>query len=363
MVYGALTGADATEAALRRFRFMRLLLLPILLPILLLATGFDVAEAAQPSWLDGLFVAKHPVVHRVGPKVPVTQPPAVAAVPAEIAPVPMPRPRPDLQAVPQPEAPVPLPVAVPPLPPVVAPVPPDALPLPRPRPASETPAPIPAPTPAPATTPAPTPTPQAGEGLSPNLPAEAPKEPRVYQTACPAVIAGQVEAKALPPISERMCGEQSPLSVTGVLVNGRMVPLSIPVTVGCPMATQLPVWASAVDSYLFPVEKTRIKSLDIGGSYECRERNVVGSTDVSEHGRADAIDFNGFTFEDGRKVRVDPDYSSADPAISRFMHFAHDAACTSFTTVLGPDANADHHDHFHLDLGCHGKTCTYRLCE
>jgi len=31
--------------------------------------------------------------------------------------------------------------------------------------------------------------------------------------------------------------------------------------------------------------------------------------------------------------------------------------------MLGPEANAQHSEYFHIDLGCHGKTCTARLCE
>ena len=31
--------------------------------------------------------------------------------------------------------------------------------------------------------------------------------------------------------------------------------------------------------------------------------------------------------------------------------------------LLGPEANALHRDHLHLDLGCHGARCVARLCE
>jgi len=178
------------------------------------------------------------------------------------------------------------------------------------------------------------------------------------------VISGLVEAKPLPPISDGQCGTQSPLSVTGLTVNGRNIPLSQAETFGCEMATDLPGWVADVDNYIWSTQNTRIKSVVTEGSYECRPRNVEGGSSVlSEHGRADALDVAGFTLEDGRQLTVTKDYSSDDPKISKLMHFAHDAACTRFTTVLGPDANALHHDHFHLDLGCHGKTCTYRLCE
>jgi len=236
-------------------------------------------------------------------------------------------------------------------------------PVPQPAPAAATPQPADS---QPADQPA---TPVAPVGAAPVSSAAhvaSPKQsqPRLYQTACPAAIAGMVEAKPLPPISDGQCQEQSPMSVTGVLVNGRMLPLSAPATFNCQMATDLPAWVSDVDNYIWSIENTHIKAVQVGESYACRPRNTPdGDTNLSEHGRADALDFVGFTLDDGRSLTVTNDYASSDPKLSRLMHFAHDAACTRFTTVLGPDANALHHDHFHLDLGCHGKTCTYRLCE
>jgi hypothetical protein len=243
-----------------------------------------------------------------------------------------------------PAAPVPTPAVRPE--PAASPAPAATVPLPRPRPErrASTAAPLPAP-------------PDQGAGT-------APKPPRLYQTACPAVIGGMVEAKPLPPIDDGECHEQSPLSVTAILVNGRMLPLSSPATFNCEMATDLPGWVADVDSYLWSTQNTHIKSVTVGESYVCRPRATPdGNGDLSEHGRADALDFVGFRLEDGRALDVATGYASPDEKLSRPMHFAHDAACTRFTTVLGPDANALHHDHFHLDLGCHGKTCTYRLCE
>jgi hypothetical protein len=34
----------------------------------------------------------------------------------------------------------------------------------------------------------------------------------------------------------------------------------------------------------------------------------------------------------------------------RFLRGIHDAACSEFRTVLGPEADRHHHDHLHLDL-------------
>jgi hypothetical protein len=307
--------------------------LPLFIALSLVPT---VAEAAAPSWLDHLLAPQPAALHHRLPrgKTPAAIPaaaksPAPAAAAADATPpVPLPRPRPQ-----------------------------QATPAAASQPAPATPAPAQPQSPTSASGSAAAPTSAEGESTTP-------APPRVYQTACPAVITGLVEARPLPPIADGRCQEQSPLSVTSILVNGRMLPLSAPAIFNCGMATDLPGWVAEVDSFIGATQKTRIKSVIVGGSYECRDRNVEGgSSDLSEHGRADALDFVGFALEDGRQLTVGADYNSADAPTNRLMHFAHDAACTRFTTVLGPDANALHHDHFHLDLGCHGKTCTYRLCE
>ncbi|WP_417307972.1 extensin family protein [Devosia sp.] len=187
--------------------------------------------------------------------------------------------------------------------------------------------------------------------------------PRVYQTACPAMMLGRVEAKMLAPIADGACGTQSPLSVTAVSANGRMIPLSSAAITDCGMASALPVWVEAVDSWLIGRENTRLKEIIISTSYMCRRVNNAKTGNLSFHAFADALDIMGFRLEDGRTVMIDGGWSDPDAFEGRFLRYAHGAACSSFTTVLGPEANALHGDHFHIDLGCHGKRCTARICE
>ena len=194
-------------------------------------------------------------------------------------------------------------------------------------------------------------------------PAEPTAPPRIYQTACPAVLLGKVEAKALPPIEEKQCGTQSPLSVTGVLANGRMVPVSGGVETDCGIASALPAWIESIDSYLMARDNTRIAELVVGTSYMCRNVNNGSTGNLSFHAFADALDVVGFKLEDGRFITVEGGWSDALSPEGRLLRFAHDSACAHFTTVLGPEANALHRDHLHVDLGCHGKTCTARICE
>ncbi|WP_375452304.1 extensin family protein [uncultured Devosia sp.] len=274
----------------------------------------------------------------------------------EEAPVPQERPA-DLGATEAPPA-----VAPPakPEPPVVAtpvaPVPPVAaqpgVDLPRERPEEPEPEAVEPPAVAVDSTPA------APEGTT------EPAEPgRIFQTACPAVLSGQVEAQALPPISEGQCQAQSPLSITGVLANGRMVPLSGAVTTDCGMASVLPDWVGQVDNYVRAHDDTTIASVTVGTGYMCRNVNNAAEGNLSFHAFADALDVVGFALEDGRSVTVEEGWTGTEAQGSRIVRFAHDAACGHFTTVLGPEANALHHDHLHLDLGCHGKSCTARLCQ
>ncbi|SEP60249.1 Uncharacterized conserved protein [Devosia sp. YR412] len=238
-----------------------------------------------------------------------------------------------------------------------APTPAEIAPVPRPRPPDLPSAPVV------------TPPVVAEEEGAPETPAPEPEpiasteRDRVYQVACPAVIQGLVEAEMAPPLSEGICGEHSPLVVTAVLSRGRMVPLSSPVTTNCQMASALPDWVADVDGYAEAMLESRLASVDTGTSYMCRARNGGDEASISEHGFANAVDVTGFTLEDGRKIGVEADWAKATAPEGRLLRLAHDAACGGFMTVLGPEANAEHHDHLHLDLGCHGESCQARICE
>ncbi len=52
----------------------------------------------------------------------------------------------------------------------------------------------------------------------------------------------------------------------------------------------------------------------------------------------------------GRVVRVAAPPTTAELDATRFLKILHETACRRFGTVLGPEANEAHEDHFHLDL-------------
>jgi hypothetical protein len=197
----------------------------------------------------------------------------------------------------------------------------------------------------------------------PNAPKTPPAPPRDYQTACSAVLSGEVEATPLHSISEGQCRLQSPLSVMGVRANGRLIPFSSAATLDCGMASALPRWVADVDAYAQSHDGTTIESVTVSTSYMCRNVDNQEAGNLSFHAFGDALDVIGLKLQDGRNITIAGTWNARPEDGRDIIRYAHDAACSRFTTVLGPDADAFHQDNLHLDLGCHGKTCTYRICQ
>lgn len=81
-------------------------------------------------------------------------------------------------------------------------------------------------------------------------------------------------------------------------------------------------------------------------SYNCRAmRTSAGqSARMSTHATAEAIDIAGFTLDNGRQLVMKRDWAR-EP---EFFKAVRDSACIWFKTTLGPEYNALHADHFHL---------------
>lgn len=92
------------------------------------------------------------------------------------------------------------------------------------------------------------------------------------------------------------------------------------------------------------------------GTFACRPKNGQAGNELSEHGRANAVDIAAFQLRDGRRITVKEGWNGADERIRGFLRALHRAACTRFSVVLGPDANGYHADHLHFDMGS-GQYC------
>jgi hypothetical protein len=156
------------------------------------------------------------------------------------------------------------------------------------------------------------------------------------------------------------CGALRPFSVSAT-ANG-WVQLRPSALLRCPMVPALDHWVQRVvipaAQYHFGGQLVELK---IAASFSCRPMNHVDGARLSEHGHANAVDISAFVLADGRVVTVRTGWRGAF-AERNFLRAVHRGACSVFTTVLGPAYDANHHDHFHLDLARHGAS-DHRICK
>ena len=134
------------------------------------------------------------------------------------------------------------------------------------------------------------------------------------------------------------------------------------VVTACPVAAALALWERDV---LQPAARrhfgSRVVRIDHAGSYSCRRLYGQSEGPFSEHATADAIDIFGFRLANGRRISVLRGWQG-DAADAAFLREARDGACDLFATVLSPDYNRAHADHFHLDQANRGSF-GWRLCR
>lgn len=98
----------------------------------------------------------------------------------------------------------------------------------------------------------------------------------------------------------------------------------------------------------------RVARVEHVGSFACR--TIAGSQRRSQHASANALDITGFRLADGRRISVLQDWPKQGKN-AEFLRQVQQAACTRFNTTLGPEYNAAHRDHFHVDMGL------WRMCR
>lgn len=162
--------------------------------------------------------------------------------------------------------------------------------------------------------------------------------------ACRAALAEAGVAATLLP--DGSAGEDCPLRDT-LRLPGPLEPARPLLT--CPMAAAWTLYESQV---LRPAAQrhfgTGIARVQHLGTLACR--NVRGGQRRSQHATANAIDLAALHLTDGRQVSVLRDWGRDTPA-GAFLREARDGACRVFGAVLGPERDAAHANHFHLDLG------------
>jgi hypothetical protein len=158
-----------------------------------------------------------------------------------------------------------------------------------------------------------------------------------------------------------VCGAARPFEMSAA-ARGRvaMTPAAL---LRCPMIPQIERWTETV---VEPAARmylgAPVVEMKVAASYACRPINHQSGSRLSEHGHANALDVSAFHLANGRVVTVKAGWhGSADERA--FLRAVHRGACDGFTTVLGPDADRFHHDHFHVDLARHGRDGLMRICK
>ena len=141
----------------------------------------------------------------------------------------------------------------------------------------------------------------------------------------------------------RGCGVSDPVRVAEVAG----VRLSRATTMDCETARALRTW---VETGLKPVVG-RVGGgparLDVAAGYACRTINSRPGGSISEHGKGKAIDISGITLRNGQRITVEDGWRRRNQG--QVLRGLHRAACGPFGTVLGPEADRFHQDHFHFD--------------
>lgn len=213
----------------------------------------------------------------------------------------------------------------------------------------------------------------------------------------------------VPPIREGACGTAAPIQIRSI-TSGPMVRIKPPATLNCQMLRALDRWLGLAQRTARRELGADIAAMQNVSGYTCRNRYNGANRKISQHAFANALDIASFTLSDGRRVTVKNGWGptkrdiaaekkaensgarkatetpapttggpkGVKPGTARdievllkrsasktgkalekkngppkeevFLKTLHRQACKHFATVLGPEANDAHRDHFHLDL-------------
>lgn len=156
-------------------------------------------------------------------------------------------------------------------------------------------------------------------------------------------IAIQGEAVGRVPGRIKGCGVENAVRVRAVSGVG----LSQRAVMDCKTAAALKTWLETSAKPSLARKGGGLKTLNVAAHYACRTRNNRKGAKISEHGRGRAIDISGFRLANGAQVSVLSGWQAG--GYRKELRRMHRGACGPFGTVLGPEADKFHRDHFHFD--------------
>jgi hypothetical protein len=177
------------------------------------------------------------------------------------------------------------------------------------------------------------------------------------------VATGIVDTLSTGDVGNELCHVQNPVRLQYVKAQNDLIKLPEAPLLNCKYAVQFSKWLSEAAAPILAAQlNSSVEKVSTGPGYDCRGRNGDMFAKISEHGRGNAVDISTFSMYDGKVINV-ADAQNPSSSSYTILSGLRTSACGYFTTVLGPGANAAHAFHFHFDLGVHGKSGIYRICE
>jgi hypothetical protein len=139
----------------------------------------------------------------------------------------------------------------------------------------------------------------------------------------------------------------------------KLLDIGVPATnlgaMTCNLAANFAAWTRyGVQPAARLILGAEIEKIETFGTYNCRP--IAGSGKLSEHALSNAVDVSAFVLSDGRRITIEQGWNG-DRQTRQFLEIVRASACKRFRTVLSPDYNAAHRDHFHFDMGGSGGFC------
>ncbi|MDN3645552.1 extensin family protein [Pontixanthobacter aestiaquae] len=117
----------------------------------------------------------------------------------------------------------------------------------------------------------------------------------------------------------------------------------------CPVAAGMQLWLDqTVQPAALEIFGSAVTQISHLGAFSCRRMYNSKTGAWSEHATGNAIDVAGFELANGIQISLLDDWNG-DSQKSAFLRRVRDGGCGIFGTVLSPDYNAAHRDHFHFD--------------
>lgn len=150
------------------------------------------------------------------------------------------------------------------------------------------------------------------------------------------------------PLEDSPKGEKCPLK-NALTLDRSLTPYSATLRMTCVQTASVYMWERhIVAPAALEIFGSPLARIETYGSFSCR--NIAGTGRLSQHAFGNAIDVSGFRLEDGRLIDVKTHWEKRGKE-RKFLRRVHSGACDLFSVTLGPDYNAAHADHFHLDQG------------